>query len=120
MRPLFVIQRRAERASLKIKSYALTHSRQRGAFSAEGDDSRASKRCKEQTPLEQWPAGSACYLCVSISSRFDAATVVPNCCCIRCGSERSRQQPPFVAGAGIERRGCPLVCALCVCLIANK
>lgn len=31
MRPLFVIQRRAERASLKIKSYALTHSRQRGA-----------------------------------------------------------------------------------------
>ena len=30
MRPLFVIQRRAERASLKIKSYALTHSRQRG------------------------------------------------------------------------------------------
>ena len=31
MRPLLVIQRRAERASLKIKSYALTHSRQRGA-----------------------------------------------------------------------------------------
>ena len=31
MRPLFVIQRRAPRASLKIKSYALTHSRQRGA-----------------------------------------------------------------------------------------
>jgi hypothetical protein len=31
MRPLFVIQLRAPRASLKIKSYALTHSRQRGA-----------------------------------------------------------------------------------------
>jgi hypothetical protein len=31
MRPLFVIQLRAPRASLKVKSYALTHSRQRGA-----------------------------------------------------------------------------------------
>ncbi len=31
MRPLFLIQPRAPRASLKIKSYALTHSRQRGA-----------------------------------------------------------------------------------------
>ena len=31
MRPLFVTQLRAPRASLKIKSYALTHSRQRGA-----------------------------------------------------------------------------------------
>jgi hypothetical protein len=31
MRPLFVIQLRAPRASHKIKSDALTHSRQRGA-----------------------------------------------------------------------------------------
>ena len=116
------ISRQRRRRAAKREHPRLEATRTQGglSFSAEGDDSRASKRCKEQTPLEQWPAGSACYLCVSISSRFDAATVVPNCCCIRCGSERSRQQPPFVAGAGIERRGCPLVCALCVCLIANK
>ena len=116
------ISRQRRRRAAKREHPRLEATRTQGglSFSAEGDDSRASKRCKEQTPLEQWPAGSACYLCVSISFRFDAATVVPNCCCIRCGSERSRQQPPFVAGAGIERRGCPLVCALCVCLIANK